>query len=373
MTNRSIPNTEKRQDPERFDPETSSGLLIDAEHQTRYRAAAQIAGGRRVLDAGCGTGYGTAMLAAAGPASLSAFDLAQEAVDATRSRVADSVEVQIADVHALPYADVAFDLVVCFEVLEHVPDQGGALAEFHRVLSPEGALLISSPNRLVYPPGNPHHVHELAPDELEAALREHFDHVSLYRQHVWLASGLVDDAAAAAAGPAPLAAGTRLLEPLAPGDETYTIAVASNGQPPLLTAEVALAGAGELQWFRDRITYLESHQLEIETARDDEIRRLLAEVDHARSLWEEEQRRRAALDDTLLDLESRNAVLTDLERRYAEVREERVAYEQGVADVLREKDEAFARSQAMQRQMLTSLSWRVTKPLRGVKRLLRGR
>ncbi|MCW2995009.1 MAG: hypothetical protein JWQ18_2504, partial [Conexibacter sp.] len=322
------------------------------------------------LDAGCGTGYGTVLLAEAGAASISAFDVADEAVAATRSRVPDDLDVAVevvqADIHELPFADGAFDLVVCFEVLEHVTEQPAALAELRRVLTTDGVLVISSPNRLVYPPGNPHHVHELTPDEFEAALREQFAGVALHRQHVWLASALLDDAHARADG-TPVGGDTRLIEPLQPGQETYTVAVASDGPVPTLAAEVALAGAGELQWFRDRIDYLEGHLHEVEG----EVHRRMKALEVDRGELAESEAKRQALNVALLELEARNAVLVDLERRFVEVREERFAYEERVHELLAVKDADFERQVELNRQLLASPSWRLTKPLRAVKRLLR--
>src|SRR5215207_137502 len=55
---------------ERFDPGAGSGRLIDAEHRGRYWWAAQVAPGRDVLDAACGTGYGSAILRTAGAKSV---------------------------------------------------------------------------------------------------------------------------------------------------------------------------------------------------------------------------------------------------------------------------------------------------------------
>lgn len=51
----------------------------------------------------------------------------------------------LGDLTRLPFPDAAFDLVVCYHVLEHVPDDGAALAELHRVTQPGGALLVQVP------------------------------------------------------------------------------------------------------------------------------------------------------------------------------------------------------------------------------------
>lgn len=107
-----------RESPERFDPTDDAGTLMGTEHLARYQWAAQVARGARVLDAGCGSGYGTAILAAAEPASLIAVDVADEAVELTRAALGEGADVRVADVRELPVADDAVDLVVCFELID---------------------------------------------------------------------------------------------------------------------------------------------------------------------------------------------------------------------------------------------------------------
>jgi SAM-dependent methyltransferase len=51
------------------------------------------------------------------------------------------------DVTALPFQDEAFDLVVCSEVLEHVPNWGRAVSEIYRILKRRGEVVITTPNR----------------------------------------------------------------------------------------------------------------------------------------------------------------------------------------------------------------------------------
>src|SRR4051794_5836632 len=143
--------------PGRFVPEEMRGELVEAEHLVRYWWAASVAEGRRVLDAGCGMGYGSELMAASGAASVDALDLAEPVVAAAQAATG-SVRFRVGDVCELPFEDGVFDLVVCFEVIEHIEDQPRALDEMHRVLAPGGLIAVSSPNRGVYVPGNPHHV-----------------------------------------------------------------------------------------------------------------------------------------------------------------------------------------------------------------------
>src|SRR3954463_118570 len=100
--------------PERFDPTNMRGDLVEAEHLARYAWAGALAPGRRVLDAGCGLGYGAAMLADARAESVAAVDVAAEIVDVARDEVGDRVTFEVADLRSLPFDDDAFDLVVCY-------------------------------------------------------------------------------------------------------------------------------------------------------------------------------------------------------------------------------------------------------------------
>jgi ubiquinone/menaquinone biosynthesis C-methylase UbiE len=220
----------RRESAERYDPQSGEGTIVAAEHQARYRWAATVSAGREVLDAGCGVGYGSAMLADAGATRVIGIDVDDAVVADASSRYADRkvVEFRQGDLRELPFDDSSFDLVVCFEAIEHIDRQDAALDELRRVLRGEGHLLLSSPNREVYPPGNPHHVHEYAPEELEEALRARFGVVELWRQHTWLASLLMDDGAASAGLETEIETSVRKLTPLSAGTELYTVAIAGN-------------------------------------------------------------------------------------------------------------------------------------------------
>jgi SAM-dependent methyltransferase len=236
--------------PERFDPAVGTGTLVHAEHVARYWWAAHLTAGLDVLDAGCGTGYGTAILAGSKPRRLLAFDIAQEAVDATQAAVGDAAEVGLGDVGDLPIADDSVDVVVCFEVIEHVEQREDAVREFARVLRPGGVLLISSPNRNQYPSGNEHHVYEYTPDELEQELHAEFANVELYRQHAWLGTVIAaDDDLAAGAG-----ADARLHVTRSDvGEETFTVAIAGDGELPRPTARVTVGDAFEITWWHEQL------------------------------------------------------------------------------------------------------------------------
>ena len=230
--------------PERFVPESMRDELLAAEHLARYEWAGGLAPGRRVLDAGCGTGYGAEMLAAAGAASVMGVDSAAAVVEAARARAGGRLAFERADVARLPCDDGSFDLVTCFEVIEHVPDPGAVLGELRRVLAPGGVLAISSPNADRYPPGNPHHVREFTTSEFRALLAEAFPAVRLLAQHQWISSAVLEERDLE---PGALSVRTVKADARRLGSETYTVALAGSGSLPELPAAAALTGTVEVR------------------------------------------------------------------------------------------------------------------------------
>lgn len=208
------------------------GTLLAAEHLVRYWWAAAAADGADVLDAACGVGFGTALLAGAGARSATGVDLSEEAVAAARARCGAAAGFVVADVMELPFADDAFDLAVCFETIEHIARPERVITELRRVLRPSGTLVISSPNPGVSPPGNPHHERELPPAELADELARAFAHVELYGQQSWFASALVNAADRGGDPGQELDVAVRTDEPVPPEHETYTVAVAADGPAP---------------------------------------------------------------------------------------------------------------------------------------------
>ena len=159
------------------------------EHMARYTFAARLARGKRVLDAGCGAGYGSAFLAETAEA-VTGVDSASEAIGHAREHYqAPALAFEQASVNALPFADGSFDLVVAFEVIEHLEDWRGFLHEAARVMAPAGQLIVSTPNKLYYTESrgvqgaNPFHVHEFDFAEFSAELREVFPHVSMFLEN----------------------------------------------------------------------------------------------------------------------------------------------------------------------------------------------
>lgn len=138
-------------------------------HEAAYAWCAPHCAGGIVLDAGCGEGYGAAMLTDLAAAVVGVDYDAASTVHVTARY--PGVRAVRANLVALPLRDGAVDVVANLQVIEHLWDQSLFLAECRRVLRPGGTLVVTTPNRLTFSPGrdtplNPFHTRELAAAEL---------------------------------------------------------------------------------------------------------------------------------------------------------------------------------------------------------------
>ncbi len=143
--------------------------------------------GSRVLDVACGVGFGTRLLA---ERCGTVVGLDRDAESVARARAADGAHTSdyvVGDATRLPFADGAFDTVVSFETIEHVPHLP-FLDEIRRVLAPGGLLLLSTPqNRLGHIPLFPAHHRELSLSELTEIVGARFE----IRERIGLKAGTI--------------------------------------------------------------------------------------------------------------------------------------------------------------------------------------
>ena len=191
---------------ERFVPGQSSASIA-YEHLARYLLVQPLAAGRRVLDVGSGEGYGAHLLGSTASQVLG-VDVSWQAVEhATRAYASGMAHLQYVQASAthLPLRAECMDLVVAFEILEHVEEQARLLDEVRRVLRPGGMFLVSTPNKASYSDlpahANPFHVRELYFNEFSALLEARFANVRYFAQRN-LTGSLV--APVDESGPAPL-------------------------------------------------------------------------------------------------------------------------------------------------------------------------
>lgn len=155
------------------------------EHFHRYYVAAGLVAGRRVLDLGTGEGYGAAVLAERA-AEVLAIDVDAPSIEHARATYdSDNLTFEVGSILELDdFPDASWDAVVCFEVIEHVDDHERVLDSVGRLLTDDGILVLSTPDRKLYAGDdgaeNPFHVRELSREELRSLLRGRFEHVDLF-------------------------------------------------------------------------------------------------------------------------------------------------------------------------------------------------
>jgi O-antigen biosynthesis protein len=164
---------------------------IKYQHLARYHWAVPFTQGKRVIDAACGTGYGSEIIIKGGAKSVHGFDIAQDAIDeATRMYPQPNLTFQQADIRQLPLPENSADVYLSFETIEHLESPRDYLQEAVRVLSPQGVFICSTPNRKLTNPGikltdkpfNQHHYREYLPEELIAELQPFFARIELWDQ-----------------------------------------------------------------------------------------------------------------------------------------------------------------------------------------------
>ncbi len=178
---------------ERFSPELPEPA-IRQEHFHRYVMASRFTAGKRVLDLGCGEGYGTWIISRSA-SEVVGMDVGGETISKARSRyVAENLSYVAGHSGSLPFPEKSFDMVVCFELIEHIPEaaQVDCLAQIKKVLKQDGVLLISTPNGSLstHPNENPYHLREMDLPEFTDLIASRFKNVTLLGQNSYVVSDI---------------------------------------------------------------------------------------------------------------------------------------------------------------------------------------
>jgi 2-polyprenyl-3-methyl-5-hydroxy-6-metoxy-1,4-benzoquinol methylase len=159
------------------------------EHIHRYlEAKKNICAGDVVLDLACGSGYGSNILSEVDNSEVYGGDIEKEAIDSCKKAWADnaSLHFEIMDATDLRFSNDFFDKIVSLETIEHLTGYRKMLSEFSRVIKPNGAVIISTPNIKISSPNgeiiNPYHTQEFTYDEFDKILKEQFSDVVIYGQ-----------------------------------------------------------------------------------------------------------------------------------------------------------------------------------------------
>ena len=167
--------------------ESEKDMAVFKCHYAQYKFAKTYVLGKTVLDAGCGNGYGAYYLSGWADRIIG-LDISAEAVTfAQAHHQRENIQYVRGNGASLPFHDHSFDMICSFEVIEHIPDYSGFLAEMERTLKPGGMTVISTPNKKIsFSPGktsaNPYHLHEFSAEDFNDLLRPHFRGVTLYGQ-----------------------------------------------------------------------------------------------------------------------------------------------------------------------------------------------
>lgn len=178
--------------PERISPFSETWLRGAGDHLQRYRFAAARVAGLRVLDVGCGEGYGSYLLRTAGAREVAGIDIGAEVVERARSSFScDSLEFLQDDACVLEAArrKAPFDAVVSFENIEHLPDpEAFVRLAAQEILAPEGFLIVSTPDASALEKDasgatlNKYHLSELTEQQFCALLGKYFEQVTIFWQ-----------------------------------------------------------------------------------------------------------------------------------------------------------------------------------------------
>ena len=158
-------------------------------HLARYYFAARFLNSKKVLDLGCGKGYGSRVLAERAR-TVTAVDLNVDSIEfAKQNYSAQNIEFLLEDVREIAKRHPnTFDAVVSFEVLEHLSptEASGFLMTLSSLLAPGGLLFLSTPNHEVVTksgmPVPPFHINNLSSRELKTFLDQTFENVEMYGQ-----------------------------------------------------------------------------------------------------------------------------------------------------------------------------------------------
>ncbi|SDP77155.1 glycosyltransferase [Lentzea jiangxiensis] len=332
------------------------------EHYHRYALARDLVAGKRVLDLASGEGYGAAMLAETA-AEVVGVDIDVPSVEHAQLNYGGPslrfVVGSITDPAVLADAG-QFDVITCFEAIEHVTDHDGLMELVRTRLAPGGLLLISTPDTEVYSHQhhncNEFHLKELTEREFAELLKADFANVAMFRQNVAVGSVItsVSSAKGSLGAHTVRAAGdTWTVENGLP--HTYLVAVASRGKLPalpsaaiMLDPELSLVGRATARLralyedSRAEVEQLKATIEELEQHRQTEERDKLAALESVRDSHAERERLAGELHQAVRAADRSAAVIEWMQDSSNALEQRAVRAEAEVQRLRREVDEQNA-------------------------------
>jgi ubiquinone/menaquinone biosynthesis C-methylase UbiE len=161
------------------------GYLLYLVHLATYKYCIPAVAGKRVLDYGCGTGYGTSLISSYCNQAMG-VDISTDAIQYAQSHFSapnlQFKQIEPVEAAPMPFPNASFDVVLSFQVIEHVRDVPAYLQEIERVLAPGGQVLIATPDRSsrLFPyqkPWNMWHLREYTREQLHNTIAAYFSNV----------------------------------------------------------------------------------------------------------------------------------------------------------------------------------------------------
>jgi 2-polyprenyl-3-methyl-5-hydroxy-6-metoxy-1,4-benzoquinol methylase len=177
--------TNDRLTGERMVPKYHKGWSMYYEHVARYIFACQFVKNKTVADIACGSGYGSRILHDFGNAkSVIGIDKSIKTIHYAQATYGIStISFRVGDIEKqIPILNYFPDVVVAFEVIEHLHDQEQFVRHIKSILAKRGIALFSTPNSLNYPYITPYHTKELSLKEFQDLLQKYFQYVDILHQ-----------------------------------------------------------------------------------------------------------------------------------------------------------------------------------------------
>ena len=349
----------------------ATDIELEIEHLNRYYFAEQLVSGKVVLDAACGTGYGSAIMAK-NAKSVVGIDISQEAVDyANETYSDDKVEFVKGSVDDMPFKDNIFDIIVSFETIEHIsaPQQNLFLKEIKRILKEDGMLLISSPNHSVYKKRGENHFHvkELNYFEFRLLLESKFKNVVFFSQQFEICNSILKESAS-------IGEVNKVKEI---EDAEYLIAFCSNAELPNVKSRVFVRNDNKLEkvmnWAveTDKLNsqkdkHIKKLDEEVETL-NEKLNMELAEKDLQRSKnYELEEKINEAAEYYEINERHLNSCLSNLNKqldsKIEQIKnlEEEIKNKEGHINQLLEVDREFTNIKGSRAWKMMNIMWRMS-------------
>jgi len=177
--------------PDKLNLETKADLIMHLSHLSAYEQTINFVKNKKALEIGCGAGYGSRFLADFAE-SITTFDIDSNSLEyAKKNNFSDKVTYVLGDAtKGLPFNDNFFDIVISFQVIEHIKkkDLKKYFTEIKRVTKTNGKVIFTTPNRLLrlqkfQKPLNPFHQVEYSPKTLKLLLNKFFKQPEILGLH----------------------------------------------------------------------------------------------------------------------------------------------------------------------------------------------